>query len=298
MADKPSRALILYGDGLMRLVGSSHAHLHSLASRAVCGFMSLPNAPSSETEDNRILREFAELLDASESDLSSVQEAHTIPARFMGMKAALVTGNVELQTLGSKLGLSIVQNVDGLPADTVALELLKLLGFQDGKTLENSQYDMVLVHVGENACGGGDMKKLPSDLDFVNSLVGNVMEIAHPGSEIGSRLHFSVVMSYGEVSGTDGSCTSILRDEYKNFGLAAVIPRQSYTMKGGHPRENVRHHAPMLVAQVQDGVTRKDRANAFTFEDFKDHGSNLTIPVDRLLHEVAFKLWKAPKYGA
>lgn len=25
---------------------------------------------------------------------------------------------------------------------------------------------------------------------------------------------------------------------------------------------------------------------------------NLTIPADRLLHEIAFKLWKAPKYGA
>ena len=28
------------------------------------------------------------------------------------------------------------------------------------------------------------------------------------------------------------------------------------------------------------------------------HGGNLTIPADRLLHEIAFKLWKAPKYGA
>lgn len=28
------------------------------------------------------------------------------------------------------------------------------------------------------------------------------------------------------------------------------------------------------------------------------HGGNLTIPADRFLHEIAFKLWKAPKYGA
>lgn len=25
---------------------------------------------------------------------------------------------------------------------------------------------------------------------------------------------------------------------------------------------------------------------------------NLKIPTDRLLHEIAFKLWKTPKYGA
>jgi hypothetical protein len=29
-----------------------------------------------------------------------------------------------------------------------------------------------------------------------------------------------------------------------------------------------RHDYPMLVAQWQDGVTRRDLANAFTFEDF------------------------------
>jgi hypothetical protein len=28
------------------------------------------------------------------------------------------------------------------------------------------------------------------------------------------------------------------------------------------------------------------------------NGGNLTIPADRFLHEIAFKMWKAPKYGA
>lgn len=31
---------------------------------------------------------------------------------------------------------------------------------------------------------------------------------------------------------------------------------------------------------------------------FVQHGGNLVIPADRFLHEVAFKVWKAPKYGA
>lgn len=47
MADKPSRALVLYGDGLARFVKSSHTHLHSLASKASCGFLTLANAPPS-----------------------------------------------------------------------------------------------------------------------------------------------------------------------------------------------------------------------------------------------------------
>ena len=45
MADKPSKALVLYGDGLARVVDTSHTHIHSLASVASCGFLSLPHAP-------------------------------------------------------------------------------------------------------------------------------------------------------------------------------------------------------------------------------------------------------------
>ncbi|KAG6598295.1 hypothetical protein SDJN03_08073, partial [Cucurbita argyrosperma subsp. sororia] len=47
MADKPSRALVIFGDGLARFVDQSHTHLHALASLASCGFLSLPNAPPS-----------------------------------------------------------------------------------------------------------------------------------------------------------------------------------------------------------------------------------------------------------
>jgi hypothetical protein len=47
MADKPSRALVLYGDGLARFIDPSHNHLHTLASKASCGFLTLPNAPPS-----------------------------------------------------------------------------------------------------------------------------------------------------------------------------------------------------------------------------------------------------------
>lgn len=47
MADKPSRALVLYGDGLARFLNPSHTHLHSLASLASCGFLALPHYPPS-----------------------------------------------------------------------------------------------------------------------------------------------------------------------------------------------------------------------------------------------------------
>ncbi|KAE8682637.1 TMEM222 protein [Hibiscus syriacus] len=257
MADKPSRGLILYGDGLSRFIQPSHTHLHSLASIANCGFLSLPNSPPSESEDDRIVREFAVLVDAFEalhkneqfSSESKSQNSSLIPSiseRFMGMKAAILSNNSSLKSFG-----------------------------------ENSAL------IGDAAV---------SDVEFMNALLGAIMSIATPGAEVGSRLLLSLVMSYGYVSKAGDPGLSILsnKDE-KNPHLSVLLPKQSYTMRGESPRNDVR---PMLFAQYQYSVTRKDMVETFSFEDFKERSGNLTIPAGRMLHEVAFKLWKAPKYGA
>ncbi|KAL2548503.1 hypothetical protein Fot_10033 [Forsythia ovata] len=312
MADKPSRSLVLYGDGLARFVKPTHDHLHSFASRASCGFLSLPRAPSSETEDSRIAREFAELLDAIEYDNMSVREAikdnsekcavPTISERFVGMKAAIITNNASLIYFGGRLGITMLQwdgliDNDHILADSqlsLASKLLKLLGFQEGKMLDTSQFDLIFVHVGAE-----EKVMYLKDIELVNSLVGELMHIAQPGTHIGSRLHMSIIMSYGASLEDDNSKFSVSDAKHKNnFGLLPLFPRQSYTMKGGKPREDVRCHCPMLVAQLQNAVTRKDMVKVFSFRDFNENGGILTIPADRFLHEVAFKLWKAPKYGA
>ncbi|PSS01222.1 BTB/POZ domain and ankyrin repeat-containing protein [Actinidia chinensis var. chinensis] len=312
MADKASRGLVVYGDGLARFIDKSHANLHSLASRGCCGFLSLPYSPPSESEDSRIVREFAQLLDACEASPNGGDNTAdveyqkclmpTISERFMGMRSAIITNNSRLKAFGGKLGFTMLQLSDLLDnghavaesaRDVLAPELLKLLGFQDGKTSETNPFDLVFIHVGDGEKNG------QKDTEYVNNLVGGLMHIADPRSEIGSRLHMSLVMSYGSVSEDDDPSLSVLtsKDEDKS-DLSLIFPRQSYTMKGQNLRNDVRHHSPMLIAQWQNGVTRKDAAEAFSFNDFKEHGAGLTIPADRFVHEIAFKLWKAPKYGA
>ncbi|XP_031373765.1 uncharacterized protein LOC116188501 isoform X2 [Punica granatum] len=247
MADKPSRALVLFGDGLAPLIGPEHTHLHSVASKAVCGFLSLPNAPPSESEDERIVREFALLLDALDAYPISGNEGQperpSIPPmgeRFTSMKAGLVTDHAGLISFAKKLGLL----VGGLTKGSNGL--LGTLGFGDDKTYEKN-LDVVFVHTGAD-----------------------------------SDTHLSVLRPKSE----------------EESNLSKLFPRQSYTMRGEHPRDNVRHHCPMLIAQWQNAVTRRDTVETFSFEDFKERGANLVIPADRFVHEVAFKVWKAPKYGA
>ncbi|PIN02511.1 hypothetical protein CDL12_24977 [Handroanthus impetiginosus] len=305
MADKPSRALVLYGDGLARFVDPTHTHLHSFASRASCGFLALPHPPPAENEETRVLREFAELLDSNEAYGNwGAKEKCTLPTiaeRFMGMKAAIITDDLNLKSFGGKLGLNVLQwdelcenrySLDEMPS--LASGLLKLLGFQEGKILDTSDFDLVFVHVGAsekiNDLGG---------MELVNHLVSNLLRMAQSETDISSRLHISVVMSYGATIYSDHIEFSISDIKPRNNSeLSPIFPRQSYMVKGGKPRENIRQHCPMLLAQYQNAVTRKDMVESFSFRDFIENGGNLVIPADRFLHEVAFKLWKTPKYGA
>ncbi|RID68315.1 hypothetical protein BRARA_C00483 [Brassica rapa] len=295
MADKPSRALVFYGDGLARFVDSSHTHIHSLASVASCGFLSLPHAPP-ETEKERIVREFSHLLDASEaysiaSGLKAKGSEHEISSlaqRFMGLKAALVTDSSTLTSFGKLTGLDVLQLSETYQkSDSSPSEFLRLLGFEGGKCLDVSLYDSVFVHIDVDNTG------------MVDSLIGSIMKMAQPGSEIAPRLHLSLVLSYGSVTDKDVSLFPVkTQQEGLNHAFAGLVPRQSYTMRGEKTRDDVRDYCPMLVAQWQDGVTRRDLVDTLSFESLKKLSGNLVIPADRFIHEVAFKLWKAPKYGA
>ncbi|KAF8388831.1 hypothetical protein HHK36_025511 [Tetracentron sinense] len=338
MADKPSRGLVLYGDGLVRFISPSHTHLHSLASRGSCGFLSLTNPPPSESKDERVVGELAQLLDAYDAYIKRNGEnaatleclkkpmVPTISERFvvmvfvrfgtadnrimfMGLRAAIFTNNMNVKSFGRNLGFTVLK-FDDLstnnhspgkpPQDVVVSELLKFLGFQGGKTLEANEFDLVFVHIGAGE-KENDLKDkiIGNELDWINGLVGEIIQVTQPGSEIGSRLHFSLVMSYGAVSeNDDSSLSTLISQKEKNFDISSIFPRQSFTMKGGNLLNNIRYHSPMLIAQWQEAVTRKDLAETFSFKEFKERGGNLTTPADRFLHEVAFKLWKAPKYGA
>lgn len=167
------------------------------------------------------------------------------------MKAAVITNNPSLNILGAKLGLTVLKSDDlikdvhsfgELTVDVVASELLNLLGFKEGKILEKSEYDLVFVHVGNGERANGEQNKaVANDMEYVNALVGDLMQIAQPGSEISSRLHLSLVMSFGNVTDDNNTNLSVLitKDEKKS-DLSALFPRQSYTMRGENPRKDVR----------------------------------------------------------
>ncbi|KAI3911568.1 hypothetical protein MKW92_017169 [Papaver armeniacum] len=255
MADKASRSLIIYGDGCVKQISSSHTHSSS----------------SSQSEDERVVRELAQLLDAFDaykmkkggscatSECSKESLVSTMSDRFMGLKAAIVSTNSNVKSFGRYLGFTVLE-FDNLTKDKpsfdepLACELLKLLGFHGGETLDTSEFDLVFVHLGcSEKVNVVKEEGVGNEVECINSLVGGILQIALPGSEIGSHLQI-VILSI------ENSC---------------------------------RNHE------------KKCMVNFFLFQLFLSDGSfyhaergNLAIPADRFLHEVAFKLWKAPKYGA
>ncbi|CAK7335961.1 unnamed protein product [Dovyalis caffra] len=81
---------------------------------------------------------------------------------------------------------------------------------------------------------------IANDVECINALVDGNMRIAQPGYEIGSRLHLSLVMSYGYVPEGDGRDLSVLISKYEmEDALSKLFSHQSYTMKGENPRNDV-----------------------------------------------------------
>ncbi|OEL18923.1 hypothetical protein BAE44_0020057 [Dichanthelium oligosanthes] len=369
MADKPSRALVLYAAGHAALLapkaGSAAAgsNLDAFASRASCGVLTIRSPPASPAttgaeENSSTILELAQLLDVydhlypAKSAETGQQAAQVDPQelvvpnlseRFMGLRAAMVTSCPGVRSFAANLGFHVFQTND-FAAQSGSSNVTKevgvinrafgLLGFSDGNVQEASEFDLVFMHVAmENTSSKLGKLGMKTDLNRLEKLVGAVMEAAPVGSAIASRIHVSVILSYGSASGNKDEFSISASSSEADSDLNLLRPRQSYTMKAGHTLDDVRLHHPILLAQWQEGVTRVDLAKGFSFEEFMKVGSyyllfiaetctrccrcyafslflywtiirknvcggNLGMLAERFLHEVAFKLWKAPKYGA
>jgi len=125
----------------------------------------------------------------------------------------------------------------------VASEVLRLLGFSGGDVLDKCEFDLVFLHIvsSEKPKAQKEKMTISTDVDWLDKLVGSIMQTAQPGSCIASRLHFSVVLSYDTVSEGVEHCSlapnlSIETDS----DLSLLRPRQSYTMRGGRVLNDIR----------------------------------------------------------
>lgn len=74
-------------------------------------------------------------------------------------------------------------------------------------------------------------------------------------------------------------------------------PQQSWQRSGlaGVPVDTTR---PVVVASYLQGVTRRDDLDSFGLGDALLRGGQGCILVDRLIHEIAYKVARALKFGS
>lgn len=162
----------------------------------------------------------------------------------------MVTNCPRVSSFAANLGFHVFQTNDfaalsGSSSVTKEVGVVNrafgLLGFSDGNVQEASEFDLVFMHVAmENTSSKLGKLGMKTDLNRLEKLVAAVMEAAPIGSAISSRIHVSVILSYGSSSGNkDGFSISTSLPE-ADSDLNLLRPHQSYTMKAGHTLDDVR----------------------------------------------------------
>lgn len=87
-----------------------------------------------------------------------------------------------------------------------------------------------------------------------------------------------------------------------NDDLAAcpvvVRPRQSFQQVGGESLADLDTQSAVLCLRRLPGVVRQDRLGQASVKESWNKAGQGVILIDRLLHEIAYKLGRAAKYGA
>lgn len=74
-------------------------------------------------------------------------------------------------------------------------------------------------------------------------------------------------------------------------------PQQSWQRSGLHCVQ-VDQRRPVAVAAYLKGVTRRDDLNTFCLQDMIHRSGQGCILVDRVIHEIAYKVARALKFGS
>lgn len=168
----------------------------------------------------------------------------------MGLRAALVTSCPHVSSLAANLGFHVFKTNDFAPQsgsssitkeDGLIKRAFDLLGFSDGDVQETSEFDLVFMHVAmENTSSKLGKLGMKTDINRLDKLVGAVLESAPVGSAIASRIHVSVILSYGSASGNKDEFSLLTSSTETDSDLKLLRPRQSYTMKTGRTLDDVR----------------------------------------------------------
>jgi hypothetical protein len=167
-------------------------------------------------------------------------------------------------------------------------------GHQPAHQDADDSVDMLVLHLapGSNASTAAELSVLFADacaqLEWVDALVQRLNQ--QPGAR-DSLLLTLVLGSSGRVLPSD---PPLLRPGSRSRGLR---PRQSFQLCRDQPVA-VHEQVPLLTAQRLPAVVRVDACRQLSLAECSQRGGAGAILAERLLPELAYKMGRAPKYGA
>lgn len=104
------------------------------------------------------------------------------------------------------------------------------------------------------------------------------------------------------VAGSSSEVTKQREEAYDSYDVPAVgkgvlRPLQSWQQLAGQALQ-IDARRPLLCMRRLPGVVRRDECTAFSLKECAEKSGVLGLLADRLVPEIAYKLGRAPKYGA
>jgi len=157
------------------------------------------------------------------------------------------------------------------------------------KYLEKKDIDLILVHLDKDAITTSNTThdKIINGLEVFDSIIGHFIQ--------NQSVYIIVVL------GSDNSFTHEVENYFypKLFSDAnGIIPLQSYTIKNREKIVDIENFRHFVVAYHHQTTTRRDLTAHFSEREISKNGANGNMLIDHFMHELAFKLGRAAKYGA
>nr|CDM80479.1 unnamed protein product [Triticum aestivum] len=220
MADKPSRALVLYAAGHAALLaggGGGKGQLDAFASIASCSFLSVRTPVVNEDGGDRnsdSILELAQLLDVCDA-LYSVKDGEIARVDPQELPVPKLSERFDSGSGSSSKDTRIIDRA------------FTLLGFAEGNVQDASEFDLVFVHATmENTTSKLGKLGMKTYLNRLDKLVASVMEAAPVGSAVAARIHVSVILSYGSATANKEEACLILNSSIETDSDLKFIARK------------------------------------------------------------------------
>eukprot|EP01024_Parvocaulis_polyphysoides_P015388 TRINITY_DN1670_c0_g1_i1.p2 TRINITY_DN1670_c0_g1~~TRINITY_DN1670_c0_g1_i1.p2 ORF type:complete len:365 (-),score=55.77 TRINITY_DN1670_c0_g1_i1:203-1297(-) len=329
--EPPPKCFIFFADGFISenlLNANLTPHLNGIARGGSNGFLGVRK--NVEFKSENILKQLLGMMDR-DGQLLPEEKLVSLQDRFKGMKVSMVTQDENCAKIGKQVGCEIFCDFNFSNDKNQLVEpqktsqfVLDKLGIKektkDDENLSNGQQDeidILILHFGENIGveETSDSKLqwtdevfriLNQSKKFVTEVISILLLSSNDISPISEGGQKKKLLKKGGEKIQVGKPIQLKRKGQKHrtktydqnqYFPSIIRPRQSFEFLGLDEVEIDEERVVLCVKKLQ-GVIRCDECSKVGYKECYEKGGDLAILIDRLFYEIAYKLARAPKYGA